>query len=50
MTIDSKLSENVCQYQSFYLTQSNKIKALAMLASYEENNDDATIVASNCST
>jgi hypothetical protein len=47
--IDSKLNENLCQYQSSYPTKSNRVKALAVLASYEEDNNDTTIVASNCS-
>ena len=50
MKIDRKLSKNLCQYQSLYPTQSNRIKELAMILSYEEVDDNATIVASNCST
>jgi hypothetical protein len=50
MKIDSKLRGNSCQYQSSYPTQFNRNKELAMSLSYEEDNSDATIVASNCST
>ena len=47
--IDNKLSENLCQYQTSYPTKANRLTALAMLALYEEGNNDTTIVASNCS-
>jgi len=45
--IDSKLN-NLCQNTSSYPTQSNCILQLAALSSYED--DNATVIASNCTT